>query len=270
LPSYGKDIRLRRILHPDRGTLVVAFDHAGVLGPIQGTGDPGGQIARFVEGGADAVLLNLGLIRYLVGAAPAHPLPALIARLDWTTAMGTASQLPGDTFQSCLVAHPEDALRAGADAVITFLVVGTGDGNFEKSEIRRNARVARECEEAGIPLIVETVARGTRVQNSRSPEWLKLHTRIAAELGADLIKSEYSGDRESMRGVVEACPIPILVLGGIRTGSDQDVLQIVHDIMQAGAAGVFFGRNVFQSEKIPELLQNIRLVLSGSLPATRT
>ena len=270
MTRYGKDIRLRRILHAHRGRLVVAFDHAGVLGPIPGTGDPGGQIARFVEGGADAILLNLGLIRYFAEASLPHRLPALIARLDWTTAMGTASQLPTDEFRSCLVAHPEDALRAGADAVIAFLVIGSGDADFEKNEIRRNARIARECEEIGIPLVVEAVARGPRIQNPRSPEWLKLHTRIAAELGADLIKTEYSGDPESMRTVVEACPIPILVLGGSRTGSDQEVLDAVRNIMQAGAAGVFFGRNVFQSENISELLQRIHHVLSGEVPATRT
>jgi DhnA family fructose-bisphosphate aldolase class Ia len=270
LPHYGKDLRLRRILRPDRGSLVVAFDHAGVLGPIQGTADPGRQIARFVEGGADAVLLNLGLLRHFVGVAPSHSLPALIARLDWTTAMGTGSQLPADSFHSCLVAHPEDALRAGADAVITFLVVGTADAAFERNEIRRNARVARECEAAGIPLIVESVARGARIQIPRAPDWLKLHTRMAAELGADAIKTEYSGDRDSMRDVVKACPVPILVLGGSRAGSDQDVLRVVGDIMQAGAAGVFFGRNVFQSANIADLLRNIRLALGGNTPVART
>ena len=88
-----------------------------------------------------------------------------------------------------------------------------------------------------------------------------LHTRIAAELGADVIKTEYSGDAKTMRAVVEACPIPILVLGGSRAGSDQEVLGVVDSIMQAGAAGVFFGRNVLQAKNIPELLGRIHLAL---------
>jgi DhnA family fructose-bisphosphate aldolase class Ia len=67
-----------------------------------------------------------------------------------------------------------------------------------------------------------------------------------------------------MRTVVKACPIPILVLGGSRAGSDQDIVNVVHDVMQAGAAGVFFGRNVFQAENIPDLLQRIHVELKAS------
>jgi fructose-bisphosphate aldolase, class I len=265
----GKNIRLRRILHPERGTLVVAFDHGLILGAIAGTENAACQIGRFIEGNADALLLNLGMFGQLAKISTAENLPALIARLDWTTAMGTAAELPADAFRSCLVAQPEEALRAGADAVITFLVLGSGDAEFERSEIERVANVARECDRLGLPLVVESVARGPAVQNARDPYWLKLHTRIAAELGADLIKTEYSGDPETMRAVVEACPIPILVLGGTRTGSDEAICELVRSIMQTGAAGVFFGRNVFQAENIPALMQRIHIELRARKPLGR-
>lgn len=261
MSQYGKHIRLRRILRPNRGSLVVAFDHPLVYGPISGTRQPDAQIARFIEGKADALLLNLGMLRYVGAAAPRENLPGLVARLDWTTALGTASKLPADAFRSGLVGRPVDALRAGADAVITFLIIGSGDPDFEKNEIQRVGSVSRDCERLGLPLIVESLARGPAVHNPRDPEWLMLHTRIAAELGADVIKTEYSGDPKSMRTVVDACPIPILVLGGSRTGSDQEVLEVVDSIMRAGAAGVFFGRNVFQARNIPELLGRIHLSL---------
>jgi DhnA family fructose-bisphosphate aldolase class Ia len=259
LNQYGKKIRLNHFLHPGRGSLVVAFDHALVLGPIPGTEDPGKQIQRFVDAGADAVLLNLGMIRHFSQATPAEKMPGLIVRLDWTTGF-TAST--AGSFKSSLVARAEDALRCGADAVITFLVIGTGDAEFERGEIARNAKIARECERLGLPLIVESVARGPQVQNPCDPKWLTLHTRMAAELGADLMKTEYSGDPESMRAVVGSCPIPILVLGGSRSGSDADVLRVTRDIAKSGAAGVFFGRNVFQAANMPVLLQQIRTVLA--------
>lgn len=260
----GTANRRRRILKTGRGSLVVAFDHALVLGPIPGTINPSRQIARFIEGGADALLLNLGMMRHLAEAAPGENLPGLIARLDWTTALGTANQVPRGAFRSCLVARPEDALRHGADAAIVFLVVGSGDPDFDRSEIQRVAKVSRECEQLGLPLIVESVARGPAVQNPQDPEWLLLHTRIAAELGADVIKTEYTGDPESMRRVIDSCPIPILVLGGSRTGSDAEILNVVGGIMRAGAAGVFFGRNVFQAKNIPGLMKRIHAVLRGS------
>lgn len=263
MTQYGKPTRLRRILHPGRGSLVVAFDHPLVLGPIPGTINPGRQIARFIEGRADALLLNLGMMRHVAEAAPGENLPGLVARLDWTTALGTASHVPSGPFRSCLVARPEEALRHGADAVIVFLVVGSGDADFDRNEIQRVARASRECEQLGLPLIVESIARGPGVQNPRDPEWLLLHTRIAAELGADVIKTEYTGDPESMHRVIDSCPIPILVLGGSRSGSDQEVLDVVRSIMRAGAAGVFFGRNVFQAKNIPELMERIHAVLRG-------
>jgi DhnA family fructose-bisphosphate aldolase class Ia len=257
LSQYGKKIRLHHFLRPDRGTLVVAFDHPLVHGPIPGTEDPGKQIQRFVDGGADAILLNFGMIQHFANATPAPNMPGLIARLDWTTAFTASSG-----FRSCLVARPEDALRCGADAAITFLTIGSGDAEFERGEMARNAKVARECERLGLPLIVESVARGPQVQNPRDPKWLMLHTRMAAELGADLIKTEYSGDPESMRAVVRSCPIPILVLGGSRSGSDDDVLRVTRDIASTGAAGVFFGRNIFQAENMASLIQQIREILA--------
>ena len=261
--DYGKRIRLNRILRPDRGALVVAFDHAVILGPIPGTFDPAKQVRRFVEAKADAILLNLGSIRYFADALVPGQMPGLIARLDWTTALSDPAKADSGGFQTCLVAHPTDALRSGADAVITFLVVGSGDAEFEKKEIRRVGKLARECERIGVPLIVESLARGTQVQNSCDPKWILLHTRIAAELGADVVKTESTGDAKTMGEVVAACPIPILVLGGSRCGSDDEVVRVVRNIVQSGAAGVFFGRNIFQADNMAGLLQRVREVLAG-------
>ena len=268
MSQYGKDIRLRRILRSGRGTLVVAFDHPLVLGTIHGTRDPVRQISQFIQGEADAVLLNLGNFR-LVPEAASAALPGLIARLDWTTALGTATGNPIAGFRSGLVGTPEDAMRAGADAVIVFLVIGSGDTEFEKNEIERVAAVARQCERIGMPLIVESVARGQSLENPRDPQWLMLHSRMAAELGADVIKTEYSGDWTTMREVVTACPVPILVLGGSRSGSDEDILAITRDIMRSGAAGVFFGRNVFQAADMPQLMRRLHAVLRAEAEPQR-
>ncbi len=244
--------------------LIVAFDHALVLGPIPGTEDPLGQIRRFADARVDAVLLNLGLIRQFGFSPPPGPLPAIIARIDWTTVWAAVSNNGKGDLRSCMLARPEDALRHGADAVLTYMVVGTGDADFESKDIARTAKVARECERIGIPLIVESLARGRGVSSPGDPKWLNLHTRMAAELGADAVKTDYSGDPESMRSVVEGCPIPILVLGGSRQASDADALEVVRGAVTAGAAGVFFGRNVFQAPDMNSFLQRARAILDGS------
>lgn len=263
MADFGKAIRLRRVLRQDRGTLVIAFDHALVLGPIPGTLDPGRQIQRFVDARADAILLNPGNVRYFAAAQCADTPPGLTVRLDWTTAFNESAKSELNGFQTCLVAHPEEALRAGADAVITFLTIGSGDADFEKKEIKRVGTLARDCERLGMPLFVESIARGKLVENPREAKWLMLHTRIAAEIGADVIKTENAADVETLQKVVNACPIPILVLGGSRTGSDEDVLNTVRGIMQAGAAGVFFGRNIFQADNMAELLRRVRSALAS-------
>lgn len=265
MSECGKKIRLCRVLGPEgHRALAVAFDHALVLGPIPGTQNPLSQIRRFAEANVDAVLLNLGLIRQVADSPLTGPLPPLIARIDWTSLWSTTANNGGSELRSSLLARPEDALRHGADAVLTYMVVGTGDADFESKEISRTAEVARECERVGIPLIVESLARGKTVANPGEPKWLNLHTRMATELGADAVKTDYAGDVNSMRSVIEGCPIPILVLGGSRRNSDREALDVVRNAVLAGAAGVFFGRNVFQAADMESFLQQARAILDGT------
>lgn len=261
MSDFGKKIRLNRVLNEQgRGTLVVAFDHALVVGPIPGTENPCGQISRFVEARVDALLLNLGLIQRCAACFPPGATPGIIARIDWTTIWNSLSQGEHGVMRSCMLGSAEDALRHGADAVLSYLVVGTGDAVFEMEEIARNARLARECERLGIPLIIETLARGKEVENPADTKWLKRHTRIATELGADAIKTDYAGSVEAMREVVDSCPIPILVLGG---SQNDGAMEVVRGVMAAKAAGVFFGRNVFQSEDMAGFLSQARSILNG-------
>lgn len=264
MSDYGKKIRLLRVLGgAGHRALIVAFDHALVLGPIPGTENPLGQIRRFAEAKVDGLLLNLGLMRQCAEPFFENPLPALLARIDWTTVLSVFGNRGGE-LHSALLARPEEALRQGADAVVSYLVVGTGDSDFESKEISRNAEVARECERAGIPLIVECLARGPGIEKPRDPQWLKLHSRLAAELGADAVKTDYTGDSSSMRSVVDGCHIPILVLGGSRQGSDEDALEVVRGVTLSGAAGVIFGRNVFQAADMQSFLRQARSLLDGA------
>jgi fructose-bisphosphate aldolase, class I len=262
----GKKIRLNRVLGGSKHrALVVAFDHALVLGPIPGTEDPLGRMRQFAQARVDALLLNLGLMRQLANSTTIpSPMPALIARIDWTTVWSAIGKNGSGALHSALLARPEEALRQGADAVLTYLVVGTGDAEFEMKEIARNAEIARECEQVGVPLIVESLARGKDVQNPGDSKWLNLHTRMAAELGADCVKTDYSGNVASMRSVVEGCPIPILVLGGSRHASDKYALDVVRDVAASGAAGIFFGRNVFQAENMSGFLEQARVALDAA------
>jgi len=262
LSDFGKRIRLNRLFKTSsHKVLIVAFDHALLLGPIDGTVDPSGQVRQFAANGVDGLLLNLGILHECVDSLAGHAPPCLILRLDWTSAWFAVEN--GGRLRSELLVQPEQALQNGADAVLTYLFVGTGDFDFEAREVARNAQVARECERLGIPMIVETIARGKDVENPNSPKWLNLHTRMAAELGADLIKTEYAGSPEAMREVVQTCPIPIVILGGAKRPTEKLALDVVRGAMSAGAAGVFMGRNIFQAPDMPGFLAQVRGVLDG-------
>jgi DhnA family fructose-bisphosphate aldolase class Ia len=261
----AKKLRLNRIFHGRRrGILVVAFDHPLVLGPIPGTEDAAGQLQRFVSAGCDGLLVNLGILRHCADALLVASMPGIIARIDWSSIWGDPESITAKQARSRLLARPEEALRLGADGVITYLVVGTGDSEFEAEEIARTAQVARECESLGVPLFVESLARGPKVKDYRDPEWIKYHTRIAVELGADVVKTDYAGSAPSMSSVVKDCPVPILVLGGSRMGTDDEAVQTVREVAQSGAAGVFFGRNVFQSTNIELFLRKVRSALGDA------
>ncbi len=262
MSDYGKKIRLNRILRSkQRKALVVAYDHAQYLGPIPGTVDPARQVRRFAEAQVDGILTTLGVLKNSVESLLTEDPPAVIARVDWTSYWLSADQKNSEATRSAKVARVSDALRYGADAVVTYFIMGTGDPEFEAKEIERNAEIARECEQLGVPLVVESLARGKAVENPTDAKWVRLHTRIASELGADLIKTDYTGDVESMRSVVAGCPIPILVLGGAKKPSEDAALQVIREVVQAGAAGVIFGRNVFQSADIEGFLGRARQVL---------
>jgi len=259
----GKKIRLNRILRAkQRKALIVAYDHAQYVGPIPGTEDPIAQVRRFAEAQVDGILLTLGTLRHCVDTLLTENPPSVLARIDWTNLWLTTEQKKFEQPRTCLLARVGDALRHGADAVVTYLIMGTGEPEFEAKEFAQNAEIARECERLGVPLIIESLARGKNVQNPNDPQWVRLHTRVASELGADLIKTDYTGDVESMRKVVESCETPILALGGPKQASEEAALEVIRDVALAGAAGVIFGRNVFQAKNMEQFLRRARKLLA--------
>lgn len=259
MPEIGRQIRLNRLLrNGDRGALIIAYDHAQMLGPIPGTERPGGMLKRLVRAQVDGVLLSLGGLKtYGAALLEANP-PGVVVRLDWTNVWYRQAATSSGDYACCSVASVEDAVCHGADAVITYLFLGSGDAGQEAAEIRKNAEVTRACERYGMPHAVESMARGRDAPNPYDPELVRQHTRIAAELGADLIKTDYTGDPESMRSVVDCCPVPVLVAGGPRGSSDTQSLDMLRGVWASGAAGVIFGRNVFQASDVDSFIAEAR------------
>lgn len=265
----GKKIRLGRVLDPEtHKSVAVAFDHGLSSGPIAGCIKPREMMAKLVQGGADAILVSPGVARLCADFFVGKSAPALILRLDWTNMFRPEDRLGYKEGRTSAIGAVEDAARFGADAVLTFMFVGYEDPGIEAKEIEKNALIARACESAGIPHIIEPMARGRLASSRRfDAELIRMHARNAAEIGADAIKTDYSGQKESFESVVEGCPVPILIAGGPKAETVEASLEMVEGAMQAGAAGVLFGRNIFQAQDPVNMLRAIRAIVHDGLAA---
>jgi len=225
--------RLSRIFRPDGRAFIVALDHGLTDGPVPGLGDLRQTIAAVVAGGADAVLASYGTaIRFEAALAPA----GLILRMDGgNTPIGSGA--PAGEFYTVA-----DALRLGADAVVVSGFPGTPQ---EEMSLRHMAATITEAHRWGLPVMGEMAPGGfDSGPEFHTTERTALAARVAAELGADWLKLPYAANFER---VVQTCYVPITILGGVKAGSAPALLENIHQALQAGAAGVAMGRNIFQS-----------------------
>ncbi|HID17662.1 TPA: fructose-bisphosphate aldolase [Candidatus Bathyarchaeota archaeon] len=242
----GKSIRLGRIFNRRTGkTVVVTMDHGVDLGPLEGLEDPGGTLSKILSGERkpDAVLMNPSMIRLnyakLIGEV------GIIARLD-----GTATIMGPDITNYRLFSSVEDATRMGADAVATMAFIGV---QRESENSEKIGRISQDCEKWGMPHIVEALPPEIVEHHFKpkakwrwpDPEHVKFVDRVAAELGADVVKSYYTGSPDTFKEVVKCCPVPVIVLSGPGAEDPRGLLQIVRDVMDVGAKGVIMGRNVW-------------------------
>jgi len=226
--------RLSRIFCRDGRALIVAFDHGLIDGPARGMERPAETLAKIVAGGADAILTSYGAAtRFAREIAPL----GLILRLDGGgTKLGKMG--PGSQFYTV-----QDALRLGADAVAVSAFPGSPQ---EETTLHTLATVIGEAHAWGLPVMGEMVPGGfDSGPEYRTAESIAIAARVAAELGADWVKIPYA---DGFDRVVETCYVPTVILGGARKGSERAMLETIRHALDAGAAGVAIGRNIFQAD----------------------
>lgn len=239
--TSGKAIRMERIMNRNTGkTVIVPMDHGVTAGPIEGLIDMSKTVNAVAEGGADAVIGHLGLPKF--GHRAYGRDVGLILHLS------AASMISPRPNRKVLVNTVENALRVGADGV--SIHINVGDEN-EAEMLKDFGRVVVDCIYWGMPLIAMMYPRGPKIDDEKNVEHVKLAARIGAELGADFVKTNYTGDPESFARVVEGCPAPVLIAGGTKAG-DREMFNIIEGAMKAGAKGLSIGRNAFQ-HKTPTL-----------------
>jgi fructose-bisphosphate aldolase/2-amino-3,7-dideoxy-D-threo-hept-6-ulosonate synthase len=243
MSKVGKAIRLERIIdRKTRRTVIVPMDHGITVGPIPGLIDLTSTVDKVAEGGANAVLGHMGLPQF--GHRGYGRDIGLIIHLSASTSLGH------DPNHKVLVTSVEDALRIGADAVSIHINVGAED---EAEMLKDLGKTARTCDLWGMPLIAMMYPRGPKVKSEHGMEYVKLAARIGSELGADIVKTNYTGSPESFKEVVQGCKAPVIIAGGPKMATEKDLMQMVHEAINVGGAGVAIGRNIFQADD-PTLL----------------
>ncbi len=250
MSEIGKKVRLSQILNPKSGnSIMLAMDHAAVIGPVPGIINPCETVKACAEGRPDTCFMPIGAIKRTYPIFIEQHIPFIVS-IDTCTFLGPE---PDYFMVSDTVEH---AMSVGASAVSMHVLLGPA----KTSEMLKGlSKVAVECDRLGMPLLAIMYPEG--FDNIFDVKYVKWAARIGSELGADLVKTYYTGSKETFAEVVESCTVPVMLSGGEKTKLPQDFLQTLKNCMDAGGRGCAVGRNVWQSENPKAMLNAIHKIV---------
>jgi putative autoinducer-2 (AI-2) aldolase len=243
--DWGMKNRLAQLIQADGRALFLPIDHGYFQGPTHKLEKPGETIRPLLPY-ADAIMLTRGVLRNCVDPAKTKP---VILRVS-----GGTSVVGEDLTNEGLVTSIQEVVRLNASAVSMSVFVGS---KHEHQSLTNLAKLVDECEDYGIPVMAVTAVG--RELEKREARYLALCCRIAAEMGARVVKTYYC--TKNFEKVVEGCPVPVVIAGGPKVDSELEVFEFVYDGIQKGAIGVNLGRNIWQSEYPVAMIQAIRAII---------
>ena len=254
-------LRVGRLFRRDTGlSCMVAFDRTLLAGPVEHAIDARRACEAIVAAGPEAVLLSPGMLKSCGDLFADSRAPKVVLRIDYP--MVGDFTLAGEEHHR-MIATPAQAQAMGADAVVMCLISGYDDPGREADNLEAVAEAARQCEAIGLPLIVEAVVWGSREGGRLDGERIARVARIAVELGADLIKAQFTGEAEDMRALADSCPVPVLVLGGAAMNDDEALASFTRNALDNGARGVIFGRNAWQRQNATTGIEQLIEIVHG-------
>lgn len=240
--DWGLKNRIARIIRPETGrTVMLAVDHGYFLGPTSGLEKPGETIAPLLRY-ADSLMLTRGVLRTSVKTD--YPVPVVLRVSGGTSILKELSN-------EGITTSVKEAIRLNVCAMAVSIFIGS---EYEKETLMNLANLVNEGEEYGIPVLAVTAVGKDMNRDAR---YLGLCCRIAAEIGAHIVKTYYC---EEFPQVVESCPVPIVIAGGKKI-PEKEALKLSYDAIRDGAVGVDMGRNIFQSTHPVAMIQAVRSVV---------
>ncbi len=245
--AWGMKNRLSNIFNPDTNrTVMLAIDHGYFLGPTSGLERVDVSIVPLLHY-ADTLMCTRGILRSII--------PPTFTKGVVLRASGGPSILKELSNEEIAV-DIEDAIRLNVAALAVQVFIG---GEFETKSIHNLTRLVDMGNRYGIPVLGVT-AVGKEMK--RDAQYMRLATRICAELGASYVKTYYVSD--GFETVTAACPVPIVIAGGKKV-SELEALEMAYNSIQQGACGVDMGRNIFQSEAPIAMIQAVRKVVHENM-----
>jgi putative autoinducer-2 (AI-2) aldolase len=245
--DWGMQSRLARVFRPESGrTVMLAIDHGYFQGPTTGLERVDLSIVPLLPY-ADALMTTRGMVRSTIPAASRTP---IVLR-----ASGGPSILTELSNEQIAVSM-EDAARINASAVAVQVFIG---GEYETQSVHNMTRLVDAGQRYGIPVLAVTAVGKELTRDAR---YLRLATRICAELGAHFVKTYYC--EPGFDTVAAACPVPLVMAGGKKL-AERDALLMAYHAVENGAAGVDMGRNIFQSDTPQAMIRAVGAVVHESM-----
>ncbi len=244
--DYGMSNRLSRVMGPGRAVML-AVDHGYFQGPTTGLENLRRTLTPLIPY-ADSLMLTRGALRTSVD--PEERVPIVLRVSGGTSVL---KELSNETLTTSV----EDAVRLNATALAVSIFVGSDN---ERQTLANLSGLVDEAEGCGIPVLAVT-AVGREM--NRDARYLALACRVAAELGARIVKTYYC---EEFEKVVDACPVPVVIAGGKKL-PEKEALELAEKAMAKGARGVDMGRNIFQSSDPVAMIKAVRAVVHDGVPA---
>lgn len=243
--DWGMENRMAQLIQPDGHALFLPVDHGYFQGPTRKLENPGRTIKPLLPY-ADALFITRGVLRSCVDPYETKP---IILRVSGGTSM-EGKNLANEGITTSM----EEVIRLNASAVGISIFVGT---DYEHDSLLNLSKLVNDGERYGIPVMAVT-AVGRELEEKCNARYLALSSRIAAELGARVVKTYWC---EEFEKVVKGCPVPVVMAGGPKTESELDVFNFVYDGMQKGAIGVNLGRNIWQNKRPVAMIKSIRAIV---------
>ncbi len=242
--EWGLANRMAQLIQPDGHCLFLPVDHGYFQGPTRKLEEPRKTIEPLLAY-TDAIFITRGVLRSSLDPDNAKP---IILRVS-----GGASMVGKDLANEGITTSMEEAIRLNVAAVGLSVFVGT---DYERESLLNLSKLVDEGERYGIPVMAVTAVG--RELEKRDARFLALASRIAAELGARVVKTYWCEDFER---VTRGCPVPVVMAGGPQVDTELEVFEFVHDGIQKGAIGVNLGRNIWQNDFPVAMIKALRAII---------